>query len=116
MERNARVPHPVCGHKKPLWMHRKSGPCDWCLKDIEREFLPPGKEKTWEDIRARRRPYLEMTDWIETETHPERVKRSPEKYIIALRKFRRALLDVTDNFDRPDDVKWPAMPVEDDYK
>jgi len=114
MSRNAPVPHPVCGHPMPKWAHRPSGPCAVCLKDIRREYLPPDKSKTWNDIRAERRPALEITDWVET--HPARASRASPEYVAALLAYRKALFDITTAFPSPEHVVWPVMPVEEHYR
>ena len=97
------MPHPVCGCLKPEWCFRASGPCDWCLIDIEREYgLTPDPRMndpipTVEDFRKWRKPLLEATDWVDV--NPARVAREPEEYVAAIRAYREMLFAGTENYD-----------------
>lgn len=103
-------PHPHCGHLKPLFAHSASGPCDWCLTDIERAYLQPRAAiKTWADIRGERAVRLEATDWVDD--NRSRVARSSPELVAAIRAYRQKLFDITTDFATPESVVWPTPPA-----
>ena len=63
------------------------------------DYVPPSP--TWDEIRAKRNELLAETDWMATK---DRTMTQAEK------AYRKALRDIPDTFQTPDDVVWPVKP------
>lgn len=77
--------------------------CGHCQIAVERENVEPYR-LTWDDIRGARAVKLAVSDWTQLPDVPEKTRE-------AWKVYRKALRNITLNFDQPENVEWPEPPV-----
>lgn len=105
------------GNKVPEVFHTIANNLTYMVEVSEEEALaitnpPPTLEELEEQVRYKRSVLLSELDAIVS--NPLRWESFSSSYVEALKSYRLALLDITDQEGFPADVEWPEIPEEEE--
>lgn len=84
----------------------------WQSDELVNQGVPQGvvdtalQQQDWQKIRGRRDRLLSQTDWTITADSPLSAEQQQ-----TFRVYRQALRDIPQDYQHPDNVQWPALPV-----
>jgi hypothetical protein len=74
------------------------------IQDRDQQALATATDRAWEKVRRKRNELLRATDWA---ILPDSPHDAPN-----VRSYRQALRNLPQNHAAPEDVVWPANPME----